>query len=77
MSADVSILPRNHGVGLFSRGETQVMSIVTLGSPSDEQSLEGLEGVSTKRYIHHYNFAPYCTGEAKPIKVAGRREIGH
>lgn len=77
LSADVSILPRNHGVGLFSRGETQVMSIVTLGSPSDEQSLEGLEGNSTKRYMHHYNFAPYCTGEAKPIRTAGRREIGH
>ena len=77
LSADVSILPRNHGVGLFSRGETQVMSIVTLGAPGDEQSLEGLEGVSTKRYMHHYNFAPYCVGEAKPIRTAGRREIGH
>ncbi len=77
LSADVSILPRNHGVGLFSRGETQVMSIVTLGAPSDEQSLEGLEGVSTKSYMHHYNFAPYCTGEAKPIRTAGRREVGH
>jgi polyribonucleotide nucleotidyltransferase len=77
LSADVGILPRNHGVGLFSRGETQVMSIVTLGAPSDEQSLEGLEGVSTKSYMHHYNFAPYCTGEAKPIRTAGRREVGH
>ena len=77
LSADVSILPRNHGAGLFSRGETHVMSIVTLGAPSDEQSLEGLEGVSTKSYMHHYNFAPYCTGEAKPIRTAGRREVGH
>ena len=75
--SEASILPRNHGSGLFSRGETQVMSIVTLGSPGMVQMLEGLEGQSTKRYMHHYNFPPYSVGEVKPIFSAGRREIGH
>jgi len=75
--ADVSILPRCHGTALFSRGETQVMSILTLGAPGDEQSLEGLEGQSKKRYMHHYNFPPYSVGEASPLRGTGRREIGH
>lgn len=75
--ADVEILPRNHGASLFSRGETQVMSVVTLGAPGDEQSLEGLEGESKKRYMHHYNFPSYSVGEAKPSRGPGRREIGH
>lgn len=77
LEADVEMLPRNHGSSLFSRGETQVMSIVTLGAPGDEQSLEGLEGESKKRYMHHYNFPPYSVGEAKPTRGPGRREIGH
>lgn len=77
LEADVEILPRNHGSSLFSRGETQVMSIVTLGAPGDEQSLEGLEGESKKRYMHHYNFPSYSVGEAKPSRGPGRREIGH
>ncbi|MDP2708934.1 MAG: polyribonucleotide nucleotidyltransferase [bacterium] len=77
LSAEVSLLPRIHGSGLFNRGETQVLSIVTLGAPGMEQSLEGLEGVGTKRYMHHYNFAPFSVGEAKPIRSTGRREIGH
>jgi polyribonucleotide nucleotidyltransferase len=77
LSADVSLLPRNHGTGLFSRGETQVLSVVTLGGPGLEQSLEGLEGQSKKRYMHHYNFPPYSVGEAKPLRGTGRREIGH
>jgi len=77
LSADVSILPRNHGTGLFSRGETQVMSIVTLGASGLEQTLEGLEGVIKKRYMHHYNFPPYSVGEASPLRGTGRREIGH
>jgi polyribonucleotide nucleotidyltransferase len=77
LNSEVSILPRSHGVGLFSRGETQVMSILTLGSPSLEQSLEGIEGPSTKRFMHHYNFPPYSVGEAKPLRGTGRREIGH
>ena len=77
LSAEVGLLPRNHGNGLFSRGETQVLSIVTLGSPGMEQSLEGLEGPSKKRYMHHYNFPPFSVGEARPLRGAGRREIGH
>ena len=77
LSAEVSVLPRIHGSGLFNRGETQVMSIVTLGAPGLEQALEGLEGVGTKRYMHHYNFAPFSVGEARPVRSLGRREIGH
>jgi polyribonucleotide nucleotidyltransferase len=77
LSAEVAILPRDHGTSLFSRGETQVMSIVTLGAPGMEQSLEGLEGQSKKRYMHHYNFPPYSVGEASPLRGTGRREIGH
>lgn len=77
LKADTSLIPRNHGSGLFSRGETQILSIVTLGSPGLAQSLEGIEGVSKKRYMHHYNFPPYSVGEARPMRGAGRREIGH
>lgn len=77
LSAEAGILPRNHGSGLFSRGETQILSIVTLGSPGMEQQLEGIEGNSKKRYMHHYNFAPFSVGEARPLRGAGRREIGH
>ena len=75
--ADTSLLPRVHGSSLFSRGETQVMGIVTLGAPGLEQSLEGIEGVSKKRYMHHYNFPPYSVGEASPLRGTGRREVGH
>lgn len=77
LEADVNMLPRNHGAAVFSRGETQVMSIVTLGAPGDEQTLEGLEGESKKRFMLHYNFAPFSVGEAKPMRGTGRREIGH
>jgi len=77
LSAEVAVLPRCHGTSLFSRGETQVMSIVTLGAPGLEQSLEGIEGQSKKRYMHHYNFPPYSVGEASPLRGTGRREIGH
>jgi len=77
LSAEVAILPRDHGTSLFSRGETQVLSVVTLGAPGLEQSLEGLEGQSKKRYMHHYNFPPYSVGEASPLRGTGRREIGH
>lgn len=77
LSANVGLFPRNHGTGLFSRGETQIMSFVTLGSAGLEQNLEGLEGASTKRYMHHYNFPPYSVGEARPMRGPGRREIGH
>jgi polyribonucleotide nucleotidyltransferase len=77
LNSEASILPRNHGSGLFSRGETQVMSIVTLAGPGMAQMLEGIEGTGTKRYMHHYYFPPYSVGEAKPIRGAGRRDIGH
>ncbi|MBI4812744.1 polyribonucleotide nucleotidyltransferase [Candidatus Falkowbacteria bacterium] len=77
LTAEASVLPRIHGSGLFQRGETQVLSIVTLGAPGLEQSLEGIEGVGTKRYMHHYNFPPFSVGEATPLRAAGRREIGH
>ncbi|HTX87101.1 MAG TPA: polyribonucleotide nucleotidyltransferase [Candidatus Nanoarchaeia archaeon] len=75
--SEVALLPRNHGSGLFSRGETQIMSIVTLGAPGLEQNLEGLEGKSTKRFMHHYNFPSYSVGETGPNRGPGRREIGH
>ena len=75
--SDVNYLPRNHGSGLFMRGETQMMSIVTLGAPGLEQNLEGLEGKSTKRFMHHYNFPSYSVGETGPNRGPGRREIGH
>jgi len=77
LSAEVSLLPRTHGSGLFQRGETQVLSTVTLGSPGDEQFLENLEGKSTKKYMHHYNFPPYSVGEVKPMFGPSRRDIGH
>lgn len=77
LSAEVALLPRTHGSGLFSRGETQVMSTVTLGAPGLEQSLEGIEGAGTKRYIHHYNFPPFSVGEVKNVGMPSRRDIGH
>jgi len=77
LNAEVGLLPRDHGTSLFSRGETQVLSIVTLGAPGLEQSLEGMEGQSKKRYMHHYNFPPFSVGEASPLRGTGRREIGH
>lgn len=77
LSAEVDVLPRVHGSALFSRGQTQVMSIVTLGTIGDEQELDGLDEETSKRYIHHYNFPPYSVGEARPSRGPGRREIGH
>lgn len=74
---EAGILPRVHGSGVFTRGQTQVMTICTLGSLSEVQKLEGLDDEVCKRYIHHYNMPPYSTGEAKPLKSPGRREIGH
>ncbi len=71
------VLPRVHGSGVFTRGQTQVMTICTLGSLSEVQKLEGLDDEVCKRYIHHYNMPPYSTGEAKPLKSPGRRESGH
>ena len=77
LSIDAGLLPRTHGSGLFQRGETQVLSIVTLGSPALEQLIEGMYGEETKRYMHHYNFPPFSTGEAKRRGAPGSREIGH
>ncbi len=77
LEAKVGVLPRVHGSGLFNRGQTQALTIVTLGSPGEEQFLDTMEGESRKRYMHHYNFPPFSTGEVKPIRSTGRREIGH
>lgn len=80
ITAEVGILPRAHGSALFTRGETQVLTIVTLGSKGDEQMLDGMEDPTegrSKRYIHHYNFPGYSVGEVAPIRGPGRREIGH
>lgn len=77
LSAEVGILPRTHGSGLFTRGLTQVMTVATLGSISEVQYLDGLDEIEKKRYIHHYNFPGYSTGEVKPLRGPGRREIGH
>ncbi|HEY8423354.1 MAG TPA: polyribonucleotide nucleotidyltransferase, partial [Clostridia bacterium] len=74
---ETSILPRVHGSAVFTRGQTQALSTATLGTISDVQKLEGLDEESFKRYMHHYNFPPYCTGEAKPLRGPSRREIGH
>ncbi len=76
-SARVSIFPRTHGSGLFIRGKTKAMSLVTLGSPSDRRLIEGMEFRGKKGFMHHYNFPPYCSGEIKPIRGPSRREIGH
>lgn len=77
LSAATGILPRVHGSGLFQRGQTQVLTICTLGSSSDIQNLDGIDTEETKRYMHHYNFPGYSVGEAKTSRGAGRREIGH
>jgi polyribonucleotide nucleotidyltransferase len=77
ISCEVGILPRTHGSGLFARGETQVLTITTLGSTSREQLLDGIGLEETKRFMHHYNFPPFSTGEVKRIGTTGRREIGH
>ena len=77
LSAEVAILPRVHGSGLFARGQTQVLTICTLGSLSKIQKLDGLDDDDQKRYMHHYNFPGYSVGEAKSNRSPGRREIGH
>lgn len=77
ISIEVGLLPRTHGTGLFTRGQTQVLSIVTLGAPGEEQTIETMEEEGTKRYMHHYNFPPFSTGEVRPIRSTSRREIGH
>ncbi len=77
LASEVDLLPRVHGSGLFTRGQTQVLTICTLGPVSDAQKLDGLDEEETKRYIHHYNFPSYSVGETKPSRGPGRREVGH
>jgi polyribonucleotide nucleotidyltransferase len=77
ISCDVAVLPRTHGSAVFTRGETQSLAITTLGTKTDEQKIEGLEGESWKTYMLHYNFPPFCVGEVKPFRGPSRREIGH
>ncbi len=77
LSCEVGLLPRTHGSGLFTRGQTQVLAITTLGSIKQEQQLDGLGIEETKRFIHHYNFPPFSNGEVKRVGTPGRREIGH
>ena len=77
ISCEVGILPRTHGSGLFTRGQTQVLTIATLGVSSDEQTLDGISEETKKRYMHHYNFPSYSVGETRPSRGPGRREIGH
>ena len=77
LASEVGLIPRVHGSGMFTRGQTQVLTIATLGPVSDKQLLDGIDGETEKRYIHHYNFPSYSVGETKPSRGPGRREIGH
>ncbi len=77
LAAEVSLLPRVHGSGMFTRGQTQVLTIATLGTISEAQKLDGIDEQEQKRYIHHYNFPSYSVGETRPSRGPGRREIGH
>ena len=77
ITTEVGLLPRTHGSGLFTRGQTQALTIATLGSISDAQVIDGLGVEESKRYMHHYNFPPYSVGEPRPMRGPGRREIGH
>ncbi|MEW9697671.1 polyribonucleotide nucleotidyltransferase [Paenibacillus sp. SI8] len=77
IECDITLLPRTHGSGLFTRGQTQALSICTLGALGDVQILDGLDLTETKRFMHHYNFPPFSVGEARPLRPPGRREIGH
>ena len=77
IKVEAGILPRTHGSGLFIRGETKALSILTLGTPSDVRLMDGMEIRGKKRFMHHYNFPPYSSGEVKPMRGPGRREIGH
>lgn len=77
IKAEAALIPRSHGSALFCRGQTKALSILTLGAPADQQIIEGMEIVGKKRFMHHYNFPPYSSGEIKPIRGPGRREIGH
>ena len=77
LAAEVGIIPRVHGSGMFTRGQTQVLTIATLGTIKESQLLDGIDGETTKRYMHQYNFPSYSVGETRPSRGPGRREIGH
>lgn len=77
LTCEVDLLPRTHGSAVFTRGQTQILSVTTLGSSRDSQPLDGLDDETSRRYLHHYNFPPYSVGETRPIRGPGRREIGH
>ncbi|HEY9857129.1 MAG TPA: polyribonucleotide nucleotidyltransferase, partial [Stenomitos sp.] len=77
ITCEVGVLPRTHGSGLFVRGQTQVLNVCTLGSAGDAQKIDGLDPITSKRYMHHYNFPGFSTGEVRPSRGPGRREIGH
>lgn len=77
IDSEVEVSPRAHGSGLFTRGETQVLTLATLGTPREAQELDTLSPAESKRYMHHYNFPPFSTGETRPLRGASRREIGH
>lgn len=77
ITCEINVLPRAHGSGLFTRGQTQVLSVVALGALREEQIIDGIGIEESKRYIHHYNFPPFSVGEARPMRSPGRREIGH
>jgi len=77
ISCEVALLPRTHGSGLFTRGETQVLSIATLGSMGEQQKIDGIEPEERRRFLHHYNFPPFSVGEARPLRGPSRRDIGH
>lgn len=77
LGIEVGFLPRTHGSALFTRGQTQALTVATLASPGMEQLIDTMEGETTKRFMHHYNFPPFSTGEVRPMRGAGRREIGH
>lgn len=77
LNCQVGLLPRTHGSGLFARGQTKALSILTLGAPGDQQLLQGMETIGKKRFMHHYNFPPYSVGEVKPMRGPARRDIGH
>ena len=77
LASEVGVLPRTHGSGLFTRGQTQVLTVATLGTLSEAQMLDGIDPETSKRYMHHYNMPGFSTGEAKPVRSPGRREIGH
>ena len=77
ITVEVGLLPRAHGSGLFTRGQTQALTVATLGPSSDVQRIDTISPETEKRYLHHYNMPPYSTGENKPMRGPGRREIGH